>query len=69
MGRARAPAWSKAEARRRTIRAIAEHDGQDPALAEQINRMKRGAVVVPRLDVRRTAHDHTLGGVASGALI
>lgn len=58
----------EAEARRRTVRAIAERDGQDPRLAEQFDRLRRGGVVTPKLDLRRPAPTMTLGGVATGAL-
>lgn len=56
------------EARRRTIRAIAERDGADPALAEQFDRLRRGASVAPRINIRRPDPTMTLGGVATGAL-
>lgn len=56
------------EARRRTVRALAEQSGQDPALAEQIDRLKRGATVSARLDLRRVDPTFTLGGVATAAL-
>lgn len=59
---------NEAEARRRTVRAIAERDGQDPSLAEQIDRMRRGAAVVAKLDLRRPDPAYTLGGVATGSL-
>lgn len=59
---------NEAEARRRTVRAIAERDGQDPMLAEQLDRLKRGATVTARLELRRADPAFTLGGVATGAL-
>ena len=59
---------NEAEARRRTVRAIAERDGQDPALAEQMDRLRRGATVVAKLDLRRPDPAYTLGGVATGSL-
>lgn len=58
----------EAEARRRTVRAIAERDGQDVGLAEQIDRMKRGGRTVARFEARRADPAVTLGGVASGIL-
>jgi transposase len=56
------------EARRRTIRAIAERDGHDPVLAEQFDRLRRGGSVVATLNPRRADHDFTLGGVATGMI-
>lgn len=55
-------------ARKLTVRAIADRDGEDPYLAEQIDRMKRGAGLVARFDYRRADPTMTLGGVATGAL-
>jgi len=56
------------EARRLTVRAIAERDGQDASLAEQLDRIKLGAAVVPRFEYRRADSTMTLGGVATGTL-
>lgn len=56
------------EARRRTVRAIAERDGEDPAMAEQFDRLRRGGTVVPTFRARRADPAMTLGGVATGAL-
>jgi hypothetical protein len=58
----------QAEARRRTVRAIAQRDGQDPALAEQLDRLRRGARIAAKPDLRRPDPAMTLGGVATGAL-
>ena len=55
-------------ARKLTVRAIAERDGEDPFLAEQIDRMKRGAGLVERFDYRRSDPSMTLGGVSAGLL-
>ncbi len=55
-------------ARKLTVLAIAERDGEDPYLAEQFDRMKRGAGLVARFDYRRADPAMTLGGVATGAL-
>jgi predicted DNA-binding protein (UPF0251 family) len=59
---------NEVEARRLTVRAIAKRDGQDPVLAEQLDRLKRGGTVTARLDLRRPDPAYTLGGVATGAL-
>jgi len=61
-------AGDEAEARRRTIVAIAERDGQDPHLAVQFDRLRRGATVSTRVPLRRADPDMTLGGIATGAL-
>ncbi len=58
----------EAEARRKTIRAIAERDGDDPTMAEQFDRLRRGATVTAKPIIRRTDPAMTLGGVATGAL-
>jgi hypothetical protein len=55
-------------ARKMTVQAIAERDGEDPYLAEQFDRMKRGASLVDRFDYRRSDPSVTLGGVSSGML-
>jgi hypothetical protein len=55
-------------ARRLTVLAIAERDGDDPYLAEQFDRMKRGAGLVERFDYRRSDPSLTLGGVSAGML-
>lgn len=57
-----------AVARRKTVRAIAERDGQDPALAEQLDRVRRGASITARFIPSKCLPDMTLGGVATGAL-
>jgi hypothetical protein len=51
----------------RGVRAIAERDGQDPALAEQVD-WRRVAAVVSRLDLRRPDPAYRRGGVAAGLL-
>ena len=58
----------EAEARRRTIRAIAERDGEDPAMAEQFDRLRRGASVERRVVLRRAEPMMTLGGNATGMI-
>ncbi len=58
----------EAEARRRTVRAIAERDGQDPGLAEMLDRLKRGAVAVEKVVPWARPIGMTLAAVASGAL-
>lgn len=58
----------EAEARRRTIRAIAERDGEDPAMAEQFDRLRRGATVERRIPMRRADPAMTLGGNATGMI-
>jgi len=57
-----------AEARRLTVRAIAERDGQDPSLAEQLDRVRRGASVTARFIPSKSLPAITLGGVSTGAL-
>lgn len=56
------------EARRRTIRAIAERDGENPALAEQFDRLRRGGTVEKRITLRRPDPSMTLGGNATGMI-
>ncbi len=56
------------EARRRTIRAIAARDGQDPAMAEQFDRLRRGGTVEKRIALRRPDPAMTLGGNATGMI-
>lgn len=58
----------EAEARRLAIRAIAEREGMDPNLAEQLDRVRRGGTVTRRFEPRRAAPDMTLGGIATAAL-
>lgn len=55
-------------ARRATVKAMAERDGHDPHVADQIDRMRRGAGLVAAFSPRRMDSVVTLGGVASSGL-